>query len=103
MARPGSLRLINFQEPGILKEFPGIDYETCMRHMLLVTPDGRKFAGAEAIVHALTTRGGFTKLAYLYYVPGIRQLSDLLYWCVARMRYYILGKVDPCKDGTCRI
>ena len=102
-ARPGSLRMINFQEPEALKEFPGLDHATCMRQMLLLTPQGKTYAGAEAIVQALTTRGGITRLAFLYYLPGIRQLSNLLYWCVARIRYFILGKVDPCKDGTCRI
>jgi predicted DCC family thiol-disulfide oxidoreductase YuxK len=95
--------MINFQEPGALNDFPGIDYQTCMRHMILVTPSGRTFAGAEAIVQALMTRGGLSKLARLYYLPGIQQASDLAYWCVARMRYYILGKIDPCKDGTCKI
>lgn len=102
-ARPGSLRMINFQEPGALNEFPALDHATCMRQMLLLTPEGKTYGGAEAIVQALTTRGGITGLAFLYYVPGIRQLSNLLYWCVARIRYFILGKVDPCKDGACRI
>jgi predicted DCC family thiol-disulfide oxidoreductase YuxK len=95
--------MINFQEPGALNDFPGIRYEDCMRHMLVITPSGKTFAGAEAVVQALTTRGGVTRLALAYYIPGLRQLSDLLYWCVARVRYYILGKVDPCKDGTCRL
>src|SRR4051812_49621819 len=69
-ARPGSLTLVNFQAPGALHRFPGIEHATCMRHMILVTPAGKNYTGAEAIVRALATRGGWTKLGFLYYVPG---------------------------------
>jgi predicted DCC family thiol-disulfide oxidoreductase YuxK len=102
-ARPGSLRMIDFQAPGALDAFPGIDHETCMRHMILVAPDGQRFSGAEAIVRALATRGGIAKLGLIYYVPGIRQLCDLLYAAVARVRYYLPGKARNCPSGTCRL
>lgn len=102
-ARPGSLRMVNFQAPGALDDFPGIDHATCMRHMILVTPDGGTYTGAEAIVRALATRGGLAKLGMFYYVPGLRQLSDLLYAGVARIRYRLPGKASECTSGTCRL
>ena len=102
-ARPGSLRMIDFQAPGALDAFPGIDHATCMRHMILVRPDGSTSFGAEAIVRALETRGGLAKIGLLYYIPGIRQLCDLLYAAVARVRYYLPGKASNCPSGTCRL
>ncbi|HEV8061844.1 MAG TPA: DUF393 domain-containing protein [Gemmataceae bacterium] len=102
-AKPGSLRMIDFQAPGALDPFPGLDHATCMRHMIMVTPEGSRFIGAEAIVRALATRGGIAKIGYIYYVPGIRQLSDLLYFLVARVRYWLPGKGRECPSGTCRL
>jgi len=102
-ARPGSLRMVDFQAPGALDDFPGIDHANCMRHMILIAPDGRTYTGAEAIVRALATRGGLAKVGFLYYVPGIRQLSDLLYAGVARIRYRLPGKANECSSGTCRL
>jgi predicted DCC family thiol-disulfide oxidoreductase YuxK len=102
-ARPGSLQMIDFQKPGALDPFPGLDHAACMRHMILITPEGRRFTGAEAIVQALTTRGGWTRIGFLYYVPGIRQLGDFLYYGVARIRYYLPGKRDRCTEGTCHL
>lgn len=102
-ARPGSLHMVDFQAPGALDAFPGIDHATCMRHMILIAPDGRQYTGAEAIVHALATRGGLARVGYLYYVPGIRQLSNLLYAGVARIRYHLPGKANACSGGACRL
>jgi predicted DCC family thiol-disulfide oxidoreductase YuxK len=102
-ARPGSLNMVNFQAPGALDAFPAIDHASCMRHMILVAPDGRTFTGAEAIIRALATRGGWTKVGFIYYVPGIRQLCDLLYAGVARVRYRLPGKGNMCESGMCNL
>ena len=74
-----------------------------MRHMILVGPDGHTCFGAEAIVRALATRGGIARIGFLYYIPGIRQLCNLLYAAVARVRYYLPGKARNCPSGTCRL
>jgi predicted DCC family thiol-disulfide oxidoreductase YuxK len=102
-ARPGSLNMIDFQAPGALDAFPGIDHAACMRHMILVTPHGKTYTGAEAIVRALATRGGLAKIGFLYYLPGIRQLSNWLYAAVARVRYHLPGKSNICESGTCSL
>lgn len=104
LARKDALDAVSFQEPDALKPFPGITYEACMDAMHLVTPDGRIYRGVEAIVHALATRS-FGKLAYVYYVPILRQLADAGYGLVARYRYKIAGKAverGEC-DGACAI
>jgi predicted DCC family thiol-disulfide oxidoreductase YuxK len=76
-----------------------------MKAMHLVKPDGRIFRGAEAIAQALATRPLFAWVAWVYYLPGLRQLFDSLYAYVAANRYRFWTKSIPsdCASGACRI
>jgi predicted DCC family thiol-disulfide oxidoreductase YuxK len=77
-----------------------------MKAMHLVTPDGRVFLGAEAIVQALATRPLFAWAAPVYYLPGLRQLLNGLYAFIAANRYRFWGKSassGECESGACRI
>jgi predicted DCC family thiol-disulfide oxidoreductase YuxK len=106
LARPGSLDLVSFQEPGALERFPGISREACLRQMYLVTPTGLVFGGFEAAVQAVATRPILGRAAYLYYLPGLRWLLDRLYALVAANRYRILGRAvaaGECEGGTCAL
>jgi predicted DCC family thiol-disulfide oxidoreductase YuxK len=89
----------SFRDPGALDSFPGLTMDRCERAMQFVRKDGRVFDGMEAIVQLLRSRA-IGPLALAYYVPGIRQLADLVYWIVARNRFRIGGRVD-CASGTC--
>jgi predicted DCC family thiol-disulfide oxidoreductase YuxK len=98
--------LLDFQRPGALDPFPGLTHDACMQAMQLVTPDGRVYYGAEAVARALTTRRVLGWLAYLYYLPGLRQLLDGLYARIAANRYRIMGKAvaaGECEGGTCAL
>ena len=104
LARPGTIVLINFQDPEVLKQFPGISLEACQRQMHLITPKGRVYRGFEAVVQVLATRPILKYLVYAYYLPGIRQLGDGLYRILAANRYRILGKASAyseCDGGNC--
>ncbi len=106
LARPGTLELVSFQDPGVLDRFPGLTHEACMRQMHLVTPDGRIYGGFEAAVQALATRPVLGLLARAYYLPGLRQLCDLVYKRIAANRYRLLGKAvaaGECAGGTCAL
>ena len=106
LAPPGTLELVSFQEPGALDPFPGVSHEACMRQMYLVTPAGRVYGGFEAAVQALATRPLLGLLARGYYLPGVRQLCDLVYRLVAANRYRLMGKAvaaGECEDGTCAL
>ena len=94
------VELLDFQRPGALDRFPGLTHADCMRAMQLVTPEGRVFRGAEAIARALATRRLVGRMAYLYYLPGLRQLLDWGYARVAANRYRIMG---ACPGGTCTL
>jgi predicted DCC family thiol-disulfide oxidoreductase YuxK len=101
LAKPGAIEMLSFQDEGVLARFPGLTHEQCMKAMQLIAPDGRVFSGAEAAVRALATRP-IGKLAFIYYMPLIRQLVDLVYFIVARNRYRLGGKVE-CADEACAL
>jgi predicted DCC family thiol-disulfide oxidoreductase YuxK len=106
LARRGIVERVDFQQAGALDPFPGLTHEACMKAMQLVTPAGRIYTGFEAAVQAVATRAVIGWLAYIYYLPGLKQLLDLLYGLVAANRYRLMGKavaVGGCEGGTCSL
>ncbi len=106
LARPGRVERVDFQQPGALDRFPGISHADCMAAMQLITPAGRVYTGFEAAVQAVATRPLLGWLAYVYYLPVLRQLLDGLYALVAANRYRIMGKAvaaGECEGGTCSL
>jgi predicted DCC family thiol-disulfide oxidoreductase YuxK len=104
--RRGSVERADFQQPGDLDRFPGLTHAMCMERLHLVAPDGRVFAGVEAIVRAAMTRPFLGVVALLYFVPGFRQLLHGLYRIVAANRYRLMGKAvgaGHCEGGTCAL
>ena len=97
------IALRDFQEPGVLEQYPSITHEAAMKRMHLVRGDGRIFPGAEAFARILATVPIVGWLAWLYYVPGIRQLADLGYALVAKYRYRLFGRTQECDGGTCHL
>jgi predicted DCC family thiol-disulfide oxidoreductase YuxK len=102
LARAGAIHATDFQEPGVLDQFPGLTHAACMERMHLVCPDGRVYGGFEAAVQAVATRPWWGWLAYAYYAPGLRQICDALYSCVAAHRYRLWGRAKrKCPGATC--
>jgi predicted DCC family thiol-disulfide oxidoreductase YuxK len=96
--------LANFQAPGVLEAHPGVTHAAAMKKMHVVLPDGRVVAGAEAVARLAAAHVRFVGwLAWLYYVPGLRQLADLAYALIARFRYRLFGRTEPCEGGTCHL
>jgi predicted DCC family thiol-disulfide oxidoreductase YuxK len=94
----GRLKLESFHDAGVLERYPGLTHEACEEAMQLVLPDGRIFAGAAAAAEAFRLNPAFGGLGVLYYLPGVRQLSDAVYRWVARNRFRFGGR---CTDGAC--
>jgi predicted DCC family thiol-disulfide oxidoreductase YuxK len=105
LARPGAVERLDFQQPAALDPFPDLTHDLCMQQMVLIAPDGRVFAGFEAAVRAVATRPILGWLAFLYYIPGVSQLCNLLYRLVARNRYRWFGRtaVEECESGACAV
>jgi predicted DCC family thiol-disulfide oxidoreductase YuxK len=97
----GRARFESFRDPGVLERHAQLTREGCERALQVVEPDGRVRSGAEAVVHTLALRKGFTALKWLYRLPVVRQLFDLGYRQVARNRFRLQGEV--CADDACRL
>jgi predicted DCC family thiol-disulfide oxidoreductase YuxK len=97
------IAIANFQTPGVLEAHPGVTHEAAMKKMQVVRADGRVFAGAEAVARLVAGVRFVGWLAYAYYVPGLRQLADLVYAFIARHRYRLFGRAEPCESGTCHL
>jgi predicted DCC family thiol-disulfide oxidoreductase YuxK len=104
---PGRVRLLDLQAPGAMAAHPslrGVTREAAMQRMHVVLPDGRVVAGAEAVARIAAGVRWVGWLAFLYYLPGVRQVADALYRFVARHRYRLFGKRQPpCEGGTCHL
>lgn len=106
LAKPGTVDLVSFQDPGVLDRFPGLTYEDCMKQMILITPEGRVIGGVEAGVEALATRPWIGWLARAYYIPGLHRCLDRAYAWIAAHRYKLMGKTiaeGGCEGGTCAL
>ena len=96
----GRYEALSFQEPGVLERFPGVTHELAMQAMIFIDQQGRVFRGMEAAVRAVALRVA-GKLAFGYYVPGVRQLLGAIYAKIAANRYALAGK--ECEGGTCAL
>lgn len=95
----------DFQADGALDDFPGLTHDACMAAMQLVAPDGRVFAGAEAVARLVMTRPILGLLAWLYYVPLVRALFERAYRFVAVRRYRLARRrrTVHCDGTTCSV
>jgi predicted DCC family thiol-disulfide oxidoreductase YuxK len=100
---PSVVRSVNFQDDGVLAGFPGVPYDACMKRIHVIQPDGKVYAGAGAIARLFRTFPLIGVLAYLYYVPIVKQLADLGYWFVAKYRYRLFGRQECEPGGTCHL
>jgi hypothetical protein len=74
----------DLQVPHALMRYPGIHRDAVARGPLLVMPDGRVFAGMDAVARILLLRPWLAPLALLHFVPGARALVAALWrrWLV---------------------
>lgn len=78
---------ISFHSDGFFENYPQVSKEECEKAVQLLMPDGKKYSAVEAFVRLLWLRPWFRVCAWLYYVPGIRQLVEYVYQRVGRNRY----------------
>jgi predicted DCC family thiol-disulfide oxidoreductase YuxK len=94
----GRLQLQSFHDPGVLASHPELTRDACERAMQLVSPNGWVYPGAEAAAQALKFNPEIGWIGSLYYIPGVKQLADIAYRCMAANRYRFGG---ACADGSC--
>lgn len=78
--------------------------DECLIEIKLVMPNGAVFGGARALLETLRigrpVAGWF---ASVFYLPGLRRVTDAVYRWVARNRYRFSGSTEQCESGACFI
>lgn len=75
----------------------GLRRDECERLMHAVLPDGRITAGGGAVAAALqASRFPWPVIGWLMLLPGLRQLTEIVYQAVARNRHRLPGGTDAC-------
>lgn len=102
LAAKGAIETRSFHDDGVLDQFPNVSHEMCMQAMQLVSPEGIVYSGMEAAARALATRPVIGLPALIYYLPGLRQVSDEVYRWIAANRYRFGGSMpESCDNGAC--
>ncbi|QNN22027.1 DUF393 domain-containing protein [Planctomycetales bacterium ZRK34] len=87
------------QTEGLEQRFPKLaegDFNTGLR---LIEPGGEIFVAGDAVYHIARRLRGWRNWAWLYQVPGLKQLFRAVYAQIARNRQ----KLGPCTDDQCNI
>jgi len=88
------LRFVPFQDEAVVARF-GIALPALAAAMHLVFPDGRVFAGADAVPELLRLLPGKRWLAVWFGMPGVLPLARRLYARIAAWRHCLVRGVQP--------
>jgi predicted DCC family thiol-disulfide oxidoreductase YuxK len=82
----------------------GLSVEECEATAWAIAPDGGRYSGAGAVNAAVAAALGSAAPLFLYSLPGIRQLQDLVYHLVAANRSRLPGDRSYCAQhpAECR-
>ena len=96
-----TLQFVSLHDPLVASACPDLSYEQLMEEMWVVTPEGSKFGGADALRCLSRKLPLLWPLAPLLHIPASRPLWAWMYRKVAQRRYAIAGK--NCSEGTCSL
>ena len=100
------VRLVSTAAPGTLAQFAGLTQGATSRQLHVQDASGRRWGGAAAVARLVRALPIVGALGWLYYLPGIRQVADLVYGWFSRNRYAIsrrLGWDLSTCDGACAL
>lgn len=81
------LRIVNFREPAVQKEYPELDLERAEEELLLKSPKGRWYGGFFAFRWMFWRLPAMWPAAPLCYLPGVPWVGVRVYKWVADHRY----------------
>jgi predicted DCC family thiol-disulfide oxidoreductase YuxK len=83
------LRFVPFQDEAAVRAF-GIELPALAAAMHLILPDGRVFAGADAVPELLILFPGKRWLAPLFWIPGVLPIARRIYARIAARRHCLV-------------
>jgi predicted DCC family thiol-disulfide oxidoreductase YuxK len=99
----GRLSFLPLQDPYVSDQYPDLDRDELMKEMLLITTAGDRYRGVDAAREIVQHLPPLRWLKFWFGVPGAMSISRVFYRIIARWRYRIWGRVNPCDHGTCDI
>jgi predicted DCC family thiol-disulfide oxidoreductase YuxK len=101
--RNGRVTAVPFQKTGTPASV-GLTLEECKASVWAIAPDGGYYRGAEAVNALVAAALGTAVPLLLYYLPGIRQLQDFIYFLIAYNRNRLPGDQPYCAQhqAECR-
>ncbi len=97
----GQLTFLSLHDPRVQERYPDLTYDQLMEQMWLITPDGKRYGGADAMRVLSRRMPTLWPLAPIMHVPFSMPLWRSIYRWVAQRRYRIAGK--NCDGGTCHL
>ena len=94
--RKDMLTIVPSQMSGVRARFPWIPPRAYAESVQLIGPGGRTWQGAAAIEHILRVLPHGGLLAWVFRIPGVRELAERFYVWFARNRYR-LGCGEHCQ------
>ena len=99
----GKLAFISLHDPRVKEICPNLSHQQLMKQMYVITSDFDQYGGAAAVRYLSTRLPRLWLVAPLMYIPFSLPLWQYLYDWVARWRYSIAGKAEPCEGGSCDV
>jgi predicted DCC family thiol-disulfide oxidoreductase YuxK len=100
--RRGRLAFLSLHDAEVARRWPELGYDELMQYLYLITPDGRKYRGAEAFKHLSTRLPALYWMAPILHIPFSMPLWQFFYRAFAKRRYRF-GRIESCEDGSCKI
>lgn len=88
------------QAPEFAARFPALKAMDLEEGMRFVDPDGNIFIAADAVYQIARRLPGPRLIAWLYLIPGLKQIAQLVYRLIAANRKR-LGKT--CENNVCKV
>lgn len=96
------LRFISLHDPSVAIDYPDLSYEMLMEQMWVVSRDGKRYGGADALRYLSRRLPLLWPIAPVLHIPFTMPIWRWLYRQVAKQRYRIAGK-NCDEGGTCSL
>lgn len=96
------LHLVSLHDPSVAELYPDLSFDQLMDQMWVVSYEGKKYGGADAVRYLSRQLPMLWPLAPMLHFPGSMPLWRFLYRQIAKRRYKIAGR--HCDEGgTCSL
>jgi predicted DCC family thiol-disulfide oxidoreductase YuxK len=101
--RARRLRFIDSRDPAAMAAYPSVTPAETEGQILVLTPVGTRALAYDGIITLLQALPGWQYLYPFATLPPMRWLGKHAYRFIARNRYRLFGRVNPCESGACKI